>query len=158
MQLPYNSPGDYLVHVLFSQSVYFPINGPGRPSGKPRYFAFGVSLHWSSISSICTCEGALSTTTANGVLLLNHWNLFFCASKSANRPLKSAPSRLSFSANSAEHGGRDLLCHVLLQQGKWLKFLCRLCVSHRLSLVLKTRAVVYMSEIMPFPTLQLQVH
>jgi len=37
MQLPYNSPGDYLVHVLFSQCVYFPINGPGRPSGKPRY-------------------------------------------------------------------------------------------------------------------------
>ena len=37
MQLPYNSPGGYLVHVLFSQCVYFPINGPGRPSGKPRY-------------------------------------------------------------------------------------------------------------------------
>ena len=36
MQLPYNSPGGYLVHVLFSQCVYFPINGPGRPSGKPR--------------------------------------------------------------------------------------------------------------------------
>jgi len=37
MQLPYNSPGGYLVHVLFPQCVYFPINGPGRPSGKPRY-------------------------------------------------------------------------------------------------------------------------
>ena len=34
MQLPYNSPSGYLVHVLFSQCVYFPINGPGRPSGK----------------------------------------------------------------------------------------------------------------------------
>jgi len=37
MQLPYNCPGDYLVHVLFSQCVYFPINGPGRLSGKLRY-------------------------------------------------------------------------------------------------------------------------
>jgi len=37
MQRPYNSPGGYLVHVLFSQCVYFPINGPGWPSGKPRY-------------------------------------------------------------------------------------------------------------------------
>jgi len=38
MQLPYNSPGGYLVHVLFSQwCVYFPINGPGRPSRTPRY-------------------------------------------------------------------------------------------------------------------------
>jgi len=37
MQLPYNRPGGYLVHVLFSQCVYFPINGPGRPSGKPWY-------------------------------------------------------------------------------------------------------------------------
>ena len=31
MQLPYNSPASYLIHVLFSQCVYFPINGPGRP-------------------------------------------------------------------------------------------------------------------------------
>ena len=37
MQLPYNSPGGYLVHILFSQCVYFPINGLGQPSGKPRY-------------------------------------------------------------------------------------------------------------------------
>jgi len=37
MQLPHNSPGGYLVHVLFSQCVYFAISGPGRPSGKPRY-------------------------------------------------------------------------------------------------------------------------
>ena len=37
MQLSYNSPGGYSVHVLFSQFVYFPISGPGRPSGKPRY-------------------------------------------------------------------------------------------------------------------------
>jgi len=36
MQLPYNSPDGYLVHVLFSQCVYFPINGPGRPFGKLR--------------------------------------------------------------------------------------------------------------------------
>ena len=37
MQLPYNIPGGYLVHVLFSQFVFFPINGPGWTSGKPRY-------------------------------------------------------------------------------------------------------------------------
>ena len=37
MQLPYNSPGGYLVHVLFSQFVFFPIHSPGRTSGKPRY-------------------------------------------------------------------------------------------------------------------------
>jgi len=29
MQLLYNTPGGYLVHVLFSQFVFFPINGPG---------------------------------------------------------------------------------------------------------------------------------
>jgi len=39
VQLPYNSPGGYLVYVLFSQYVCFPINGLGRPSGKPRYFS-----------------------------------------------------------------------------------------------------------------------
>ena len=37
MQLPYNSPGGYLVHVVFFQCIYFPINGPGRRSGKPWY-------------------------------------------------------------------------------------------------------------------------
>jgi len=37
MQLPYYSQGPYLIHVLFSQFVFFPINGPGRTSGKPRY-------------------------------------------------------------------------------------------------------------------------
>jgi len=40
MQLPYNSPGGYLVHVLFSQIVFFQINGPRRTSGKPRYYRF----------------------------------------------------------------------------------------------------------------------
>ena len=35
-QLSYNSPGGYLIHVLFSQFVFFPINGPGRISRKPR--------------------------------------------------------------------------------------------------------------------------
>jgi len=46
MQLPYNSPGGYLVHVLFSQCVYFPINGPGRSSGKPRYYP---NLKWTMV-------------------------------------------------------------------------------------------------------------
>ena len=51
MQLPYNSPGGYLVHVLFSQFVYFPINGLGRPSGKPRQLGFetlaaGLFVKW----------------------------------------------------------------------------------------------------------------
>jgi len=44
MQLPYNSPGGDLVHVLFSQRVYFPISGPGRPSGKPRYTTAVVTV------------------------------------------------------------------------------------------------------------------
>jgi len=29
MQLPYYSPGAYLIYVLFSQFVFFPINGSG---------------------------------------------------------------------------------------------------------------------------------
>jgi len=37
MQLPLNSPGSSLVHVLFSQFVFFPINGTGLTSGKPQY-------------------------------------------------------------------------------------------------------------------------
>jgi len=36
-QLPYNNPGDCLFHVLFSQFVFCPINGPRRTCGKPRY-------------------------------------------------------------------------------------------------------------------------
>jgi len=32
------------------------------------YFAFSMSLHWSSISSICMFEGVLSTTTVIGLL------------------------------------------------------------------------------------------
>ena len=37
MQLPYNSLGGYLVHILFSSFVFFLINGPGQTSGKSRY-------------------------------------------------------------------------------------------------------------------------
>jgi len=40
MQLSYYSPGGYLVHVLFSQFVYFLINGPGQPFGKPQYVLY----------------------------------------------------------------------------------------------------------------------
>ena len=61
------------------------------------YFAFSVSLHWSSISSICRFDGALSTSAANG--LLRSSNLLFGASKSSNRRMKSAPSMSSFSVN-----------------------------------------------------------
>ena len=54
MQLLYNSPGGYLVHVLLSQCVYFPINGPGRPSGKPRYccLSLPVSDQWDSLGKV----------------------------------------------------------------------------------------------------------
>ena len=38
MQLPYNSSGGYLAHVLFSHFLFFPINGPERTFGKPRYY------------------------------------------------------------------------------------------------------------------------
>jgi len=44
MQLPYNSRGSYLVDVLFSQCVYFPINDPGRLSGKPGTWLVGTGL------------------------------------------------------------------------------------------------------------------
>ena len=43
MQLPYNSPGGYLVHVLFFQIVFFQINGPRRTSGNP-----GTTVFWKS--------------------------------------------------------------------------------------------------------------
>ena len=57
MQLPYNSPGGYLVLVLFSQFVFFPINGPGWTFGKPWYKDFPrlsyikiieSNIHWFS--------------------------------------------------------------------------------------------------------------
>jgi len=35
MQLPDNSPGVYVVHVLFSQFVFFSINGPGGLPDNP---------------------------------------------------------------------------------------------------------------------------
>ena len=66
-----------------------------------------MSLHWSSISSIWRLVGALSTSTANG--LLSSSNLLFWASKSANRPVISVLSMPSFSPNCTwEHGGKDL--------------------------------------------------
>jgi len=39
MQLLYNSLGSYLVHVLFSQFVFFPINSPEWTFRKPCYTA-----------------------------------------------------------------------------------------------------------------------
>jgi len=53
MQLPYNSPGGYLVHVLFSQCVYFPC--PGRPCGKPRYpLATMPTVLWETVRCCIT--------------------------------------------------------------------------------------------------------
>ena len=49
MQVPYNSPGVYLVHVLFPQFVFFPISGPGRTSGKTRYYFSVQIIH------LCQC-------------------------------------------------------------------------------------------------------
>jgi len=46
MQLPYNSPGGWLVHVLYSQCVYFPINGPGWPFGKPGTISRKFKICW----------------------------------------------------------------------------------------------------------------
>jgi len=59
-------------------------SGMKRPnSAVPResHFAFSVSLHRGSISSICMCDGAFSTATANWLLI--SWNLLFCAPKPA---------------------------------------------------------------------------
>ena len=58
------------------------------------FFDLSVSQHWSSISSIWRLVGALSMSTANG--LLSSSNLHFWASKSANLRVNLA---LSYSAN-----------------------------------------------------------
>jgi len=108
------------------------------------YFAFSVSLHWSSISSIWRFDGAFSTSAANG--LPSSSKRLFWASKSANRRVKSAPSMPSFSANCAV--GKAATCSFIVWQcGKWLKLSCSICVSHRRSLVLKALTVAYMSVI-----------
>ena len=44
MQLPYNSPVGHVVIWLISQFVFFPINGPGRTSGKPRYYIMIIMM------------------------------------------------------------------------------------------------------------------
>ena len=104
------------------------------------YFAFSVSLHWSSISSICRFDGALSTSAANG--LLSSSNLLLGASKSANRRMKSAPSMPSFSVNClVGKTAAATFSFIVWQCGKWLKFSWRICVSHRRSLVLKALTV-----------------
>ena len=74
MQLAYNSPGGCLVHVLFSQRVYFPINGPWRTSGKPRYeppYMVTPNCLWSAglgcqIISVLTFRPALSAKLKRG--------------------------------------------------------------------------------------------
>jgi len=113
---------------------------------------------YSNLPSVCCYSGTRSvpfgcvrvrfSTTANG--LQNSWNLLFYASKSVNQGLKLAQNRLSFSANSApaNNGGRNTCSVMFLQQGKWLKFLRRICLTHRLSLILKALTVAYMSEMM----------
>jgi len=46
MQLPYNSPDGCLVHVLFSQCVYFPTALGGLPENPGTDFVYFVSLHF----------------------------------------------------------------------------------------------------------------
>ena len=67
MQLPYNNPGGYLVHILFFQFVFFPINGPGQTSGKPWYsenykYMFNT-IQWDK------CECKFDKYTGNSCLL-----------------------------------------------------------------------------------------
>jgi len=59
----------------------------------------------------------------------------FCASKPESLRSSRIQVMPRFSANSARGNTvRETCCHALAV-GKWFKFLCPICVSHRLSLV-----------------------
>ena len=58
------------------------------------YFAFSVSLYWSSISSICRFDGALSTSAANG--LLSSLNLLFFGFKIGKSPYEVSTKYAEF--------------------------------------------------------------
>jgi len=74
MQLSYYSRGAYLVHVLFSQFVFFPINGPGQTSGKPRYkrtvFLIGMERQLLQPKEL-SVERKVSMLLANCIVLCN---------------------------------------------------------------------------------------
>jgi len=74
MQLPYYSPGAYLIHVLFSQFVFFPINGSGRTSGKPQYkrtvFLIRIERQLLQPKEL-SVESKVSMLLANCVMLCN---------------------------------------------------------------------------------------
>ena len=77
------------------------------------YFAFSVSLHWSSISSICRFDGALSTSAANG--LLSSSNLLFGGFKIGKLPYEVSTKYAEFFSklSSWVNGSSDLLFHCL---------------------------------------------
>ena len=76
------------------------------------YFAFGVSLRWSSISSICMCEGALSVTTAN--VLMSSWNLLFALeNRQIGGWIRLQVVWVFRQTLHQKHDGWDLPCHAL---------------------------------------------
>ena len=91
MQLPYYSQGPYLIHVLFSQFVFFPINGPGRTSGKPRYkrtvFLIGMERQLLQPKEL-SVERKVLMLLANCIMLCNREDLLscLCEFRSENKP------------------------------------------------------------------------
>jgi len=81
MQLAYYSPGACLVHVLFSQFVVFPINGPGQTSGKPRYkrtdFLIGMERQLLQSKEL-SVERKVLMLLANCIVLCNREDLLSC--------------------------------------------------------------------------------
>lgn len=115
--------------------------------------------HTHTFPSVCHCTGVHSIPFVGLVVrfprqLQKDWRAvqtcFFWggASKSAHRRRKSVGSMLNLSAKCAP-GNTTVhsFSFMILQLEKWFKFSFRICVSHRLSLVLNAFTVLYMSEI-----------
>ena len=76
------------------------------------YFDLSVSQHWSSIGSNWRLVGALSTSTANGLLSSSNLYLGFKVGKSPGK-LGAECAELFNKLRTWKHVGRDLLFNVL---------------------------------------------
>ena len=77
------------------------------------YFAFSVSVHWSSISSICRFDGALSTSAAKWIA--EQFKPAFLGFKIGKSPYEVSTKYAEFFSklSSWENGSSDLLFHCL---------------------------------------------
>lgn len=102
-------------------------------------FDWGVSSHWSSISSIWRLGGTLSTSTAKE--LLSSSNLHFWTPKLANRQLNSMLSTTNFSENCTHGNTVEEICGFMVwQQGKWPTLMnLNLSLSFGISVVMRAR-------------------